>query len=145
MIVTVDTSVVFQGLYSSIGASHMILRLLGEDKIQLALSVPVFMEYCDVLKRQTTLEKTGLNVDQVNSVLDFIAHKGLEHRISFLYRPNLIDESDNKFIELALSSQSQYLITANKKHFTTHTELQLFGVEVVTPAEFIAFWRLKNE
>ena len=69
----------------------------------------------------------------------------LEHRISFLYRPNLVDESDNKFIELALSSQSQYLITANKKHFTAHAELHLFGVEVVTPSEFIAYWRLKNE
>jgi len=145
MVVTVDTSVIFQGLYSSRGASHKILRLLGEGEIHLALSVPVFMEYCDVLKRQTTLEKTGLSVDQVNAVLDFIAHTGLEHRISFLYRPNLIDESDNKFIELALSSQSQYLITANKKHFTANTELQLFGVEVVTPAEFIACWRLKNE
>jgi putative PIN family toxin of toxin-antitoxin system len=144
MIVTVDTSVVFQGLYSSLGASHKILRLIGEGEIQLALSVPVFMEYCDVLKRQTTLEKTGLSAGQINAVLDFIAYTGLEHRISFLYRPNLVDESDNKFVELALSSQSKYLITANKKHFTAHTELHLFGVEVLTPAEFIASWRLKK-
>jgi len=69
----------------------------------------------------------------------------LEHRISFLYRPNLVDVSENKFIELALPSQSQYLITANKKHFTAHAELHLFGVEVVTPSEFIAYRRLKNE
>jgi len=53
--------------------------------------------------------------------------------------------SENKFIELALPSQSQYLITANKKHFTAHAELHLFGVEVVTPSEFIAYRRLKNE
>lgn len=145
MIVTIDTSVLFQGLYSNIGASNKILRLLGEGKIQFALSVPVFMEYCDVLKRHTTIEKTGLSTAQINAILDFIAFTGLEHRISFLYRPNLTDESDNKLIELALASQSLYLITANKKHFTATTELDLFGVEVVTPAEFIACWRIANE
>jgi len=96
MIVTIDTSVIFQGLYSNKGASYQVLRLLKDGKIQLALSVPVFMEYCDVLKRQSTLKKTGLNTSQINAVLDYIAFTGLEHRISFLYRPNLSDESDNK-------------------------------------------------
>jgi predicted nucleic acid-binding protein len=77
-----------------------ILKLLKDGRVKLALSVPVFIEYCDVLKRHSTLEKTGLNATQINAVLDFIAFAGLEHRISFLYRPNLEDESDNKFIEL---------------------------------------------
>ncbi len=145
MIVTIDTSVLFQGLYSNKGASYQILRLLKEGKIQLALSVPVFMEYCDVLKRQSTLKKTGLNTTQINAVLDYIALTGLEHKISFLYRPNLKDESDNKFIELALASQSGYLITANIKHFTTNQELILFNVKAVTTGEFITLWRMKNE
>lgn len=145
MIVTIDTSVIFQGLYSNKGASYQVLRLLKDGKIQLALSVPVFMEYCDVLKRQSMLKKTGLNTSQINAVLDYIAFTGLEHRISFLYRPNLSDESDNKFIELALASQSNYLITANTKHFTTNHELQIFEVVVVTPGEFINYWRMKNE
>jgi len=145
MIVTIDTNVIFQGLYSNAGASYQILRLLKDGRIKLALSVPVFMEYCDVLKRQSTLEKTGLNATQINAVLDFIAFTGLEHRISFLYRPNLEDESDNKFIELALASQSTYLITANIKHFTANPELSLFEVKVVTPGEFIVLWRMKNE
>jgi len=145
MIVTIDTGVIFQGLYSNKGASYQVLRLLKDGKIQLALSVPVFMEYCDVLKRQSTLKKTGLNTSQINAVLDFIAFTGLEHKISFLYRPNLNDESDNKFIELALASQSNYLITVNTKHFTTNHELQIFEVVVGTPGEFIKYWRMKNE
>ncbi len=35
----------------------------------------------------------------VNAVLVFIAYTGLEHRISFLYNPNLNDESDNKLLD----------------------------------------------
>lgn len=145
MIVTIDTNVIFQGLYSNVGASYQILLLLKDGRIKLALSVPVFLEYCDVLKRQSTLEKTGLSATQINSVLDFIAFAGLEHRISFLYRPNLEDESDNKFVELALASQSRYLITANIKHFTANHELSLFEVKVVTPGKFLTLWRMKNE
>lgn len=145
MIVTVDSNVIFQALYSNRGASYRILQLLKDGKIQFALSVPVFMEYCDLLKRQSTIELAGLSAAQINAVLDFIAFSGLEHKISFLYRPNLADESDNKFIELALASQSRYLITANIKHYTNNNELILFGVEVVTPGEFMACWRVENE
>ena len=145
MVITVDTNVIFQGLCSNIGASYKILQLLSNNRIQLALSVPVFIEYCDVLKRQTTLNKTGLSEGNINAVLDFLAYIGLEHRISFLYRPNLIDEKDNKFIELALASQSRFLVTSNIKHFIMNNDLKLYGVQVVTPGDFMRYWRDSNE
>jgi len=49
MIVTVDTGELFQKLSCSIGASNKILNLFNEGKIQLASSVLVFIEYCEVL------------------------------------------------------------------------------------------------
>jgi putative PIN family toxin of toxin-antitoxin system len=145
MVITVDTNIIFQGLYSSNGASHMILRLIRDEQVRLALSVPVFLEYCEVLKRPSTLAKTGLRENNVNAVLDLIAYVGYKCRIDFLYRPNLSDESDNKFVELALASNSDYLITANIKHFTVENELTLHPVKVVTPGQFIRIWRIENE
>ena len=44
MVVTVDTNIVFQGLYSNKGASNMILRLIRNEQVRLALSVPVFLK-----------------------------------------------------------------------------------------------------
>jgi len=38
---------------------------------------------------------------------------------SFLFRPNLKDENDNMFVELAIASQSKYLITSNTKSFVS--------------------------
>ncbi len=145
MVITVDTNVIFQGLCSNIGASNKILKLLSNNKIQLALSVPVFIEYCDVLKRKSTLALTGLSESNIDAILDFLAYVGLEHRISFLYRPNLSDETDNKFIELSLASQSSFLVTSNVKHYVMNSDLRLYGVQVVTPGEFMRYWRDFNE
>ena len=145
MVITVDTNVIFQGLCSNIGASNKILKLLSNNKIQLALSVPVFIEYCDVLKRKSTLSLTGLSENNIDAILDFLAYVGLEHRISFLYRPNLSDETDNKFIELSLASQSSFLVTSNVKHYVMNSDLRLYGVQVVTPGEFMLYWRDSNE
>jgi putative PIN family toxin of toxin-antitoxin system len=145
MVITVDTNVIFQGLCSNIGASNKILKLLSNNKIQLALSVPVFIEYCDVLKRKSTLSLTGLSENNIDAILDFLAYVGLEHRISFLYRPNLSDETDNKFIELSLASQSSFLVTSNVKHYVMNSDLRLYGVQVVTPGEFMRYWRDSNE
>jgi len=145
MVITVDTNVIFQGLCSNIGASNKILKLLSNNKIQLALSVPVFIEYCDVLKRKSTLALTGLSESNIDAILDFLAYVGLEHRISFLYGPNLSDEADNKFIELSLASQSSFLVTSNVKHYVMNSDLRLYGLQVVTPGEFMRYWRDSNE
>ncbi len=123
----------------------MILRLIRNEQIRLALSVPVFLEYCEVLKRPSTLAKTGLSEKNVNAVLDLIAYASYKYRIDYLYRPNLSDESDNKFVELALASNSDYLVTTNTKHFTVENELSLHPVIVVTPGQFIRLWRVENE
>ncbi len=144
MLVTIDTNVIYQGLYSSRGASHQLLNMIKNNHIQLALSVPVFIEYCDVLQRDTNLKKTGLKLNDMNAVLDFLAYKGLQQKIFFLFRPNLLDETDNKFVELALASQSKYLITSNVKHFIHNNDLKVYGIIIITPGDFLRLWRAEN-
>jgi len=141
MKVVLDTSVLFQALYSSTGASHAIFKLIRSGDLKIALSVPVFEEYCDVLLRKTSLKQFGLSEEDIKKVLDFIALVGVKTDIRYLLRPNLRDENDNMFMELAFASDCQYIITRNVKDFVYEPELRLEGIEIVTPSEFLHTWR----
>ena len=55
MKVEVDTNILYQALRSRTGASHAILQLVRTGELQLAISVPVFEEYKEVLLRPSVL------------------------------------------------------------------------------------------
>jgi putative PIN family toxin of toxin-antitoxin system len=138
--VTLDTNILYQALYSRTGASHAVLHLVRTGGIQVALSVPVFEEYREVLLRPKTLKETGRSRQEMEAVLDFLALVGVPTPIHYLWRPNLPDAADDMFVELALASGSEYLITRNTRHYLTGKELKL-GIRVVTPPEFLSRWR----
>ena len=141
MKVVIDTSVLYQALYSSSGASHAIVQLVRTDDIKLALSIPVFEEYSDVLLRKTSLEAFELTSYDVQRFLDFIAMIGIKTDIRYLLRPNLRDENDNIFLELAFASGAHSVITKNIRDFTYRPELKFEEIEIVTPAAFMENWR----
>jgi putative PIN family toxin of toxin-antitoxin system len=144
MIVTVDTNVIFSALYSNLGASHQILRLVFEEKIELALSPQIYFEYYDVLVREENLAKLNLTIEEVEDILDLLALLAQKHSIYFLLRPNLIDEKDNMVVECAFASNSEYLITSNVKDFKSG-ELKGFKFKVITPREFYKLWESNHE
>ncbi|MCK6622339.1 MAG: putative toxin-antitoxin system toxin component, PIN family [Calditrichaceae bacterium] len=144
MIVTVDTNVIFSALYSNLGASHQILKLILEEKIELALSPQIYFEYYDMLVREDNLAKLNLMVEEVEDILDLLALLAQKHSIYFLLRPNLIDEKDNMVVECAFASNSEYLITSNVRHFKS-SELKGFKFKVVTPREFYKLWESSYE
>lgn len=145
MLVILDTNVVFQALYSQDGASHFILGLVRSQKIKLALSMKVFTEYEAVLKRKKNLKLMDLTEEDVEKALTFLAFMGRPFDTHFLFRPNLKDEDDNIFVELALASNARFLITSNTKDFKRNAQLKFVDFEVVTPAEFAKRWRKENE
>ena len=141
MIIALDTNVLFEGLYSTRGASHQILRLIRHGELLMAISVPLFQEYRDVLSRKENKKQLGLDDSKVEIILQFIAAIGHPANISYMWRPNLKDEADNMVFELAVASGSQYLITSNIKEFTIGAELKNFDIKIVTPQEFMREWR----
>ena len=143
MIVTIDTNVLFSALYSSEGASHQILHLIIDEKVEFALSPSTYFEYYDVLTRTDNLTQFNLSRNEIEDVLDLLALLAKKQNIYFLQRPNLIDEKDNIFIECALASQSDFLITSNIKDFSTG-ELSFYSFKIVTPSDFMKYWRKKN-
>jgi putative PIN family toxin of toxin-antitoxin system len=143
MLLTLDTNILYQALMSKTGASYFILQQVRNRKIQIALSVPVFFEYQDVLTRDKSLKDFELKLNDVEKFLRFIAYIGKTFEIYFLLRPNLKDEKDNKIVELAVTSQSDYLITSNIRDFK-NAELKFDELKVITPSEFVKMWRNKN-
>jgi predicted nucleic acid-binding protein len=67
-------------------------------------------------------------------VTDLIA-LSRELQINFAWRPNLADETDNKFVEAAIHAAAT-LITYNRRDFETG-DLQPHGWSVMSPQEFV--------
>jgi len=143
MNIVLDTSILFQALYSTQGASYAVLELIRSGDLKLALSIPVFEEYCDVLMRTSSLKLFDLSKEDIQKILDFIAFIGVKTDIHYLLRPNLRDENDNIFMELAFASDSRYIITKNIKDFTYRPELKLEEIQIVSSSEFLKKWREK--
>lgn len=145
MIVTLDTNVLFQALYSPSGSSGFILQLFGEGKITAAISESVWTEYQDVLLRPTSLAKFNMSVDDVTKFLLAFPLLAKRTKIHFSFRPNLRDEAGNMILELAVHSQSRFLITNNIRDFTILKELIFDDVTIIKPSDFVKWWRMQNE
>ncbi len=118
MIVTVDTNVIYSALFSNLGASHRILRLILDEKVNLALSPPIFLEYYDVLSREETLAKLNLSINEIEDVLDLLVLLAKKQSIYFLLRPNLIDEKTifftNVFLRVIANICSRRMLNISK-------------------------------
>jgi putative PIN family toxin of toxin-antitoxin system len=132
--VVIDTNVLVSALRSNMGAAYALISMLPSDRFELALSVPVYAEYQDALTRKTHL--TGNST--VKEILSFVRYLcTIAHRqnVFFLWRPWLNDPKDDMVLELAVASQSRFIITYNLKDFKN---IQSFGIEAITPKEFLS-------
>jgi putative PIN family toxin of toxin-antitoxin system len=141
MIVTIDTNVLFQAFYSRAGASYQIVRMVRFGELEMAISVPVFQEYRDVISRPENKTFLGLDNSDIDTIMDFVATVGRVTHISYSWRPNLRDEADNMIIKLARASGSEYVITRNVKDMTIGSDMKNDDIQVVTPGDFLARWR----
>jgi putative PIN family toxin of toxin-antitoxin system len=130
--VVIDTNVLVAALRSTRGASHRVLRLIGDGRWQLNLSVPMFLEYEDVLGRPES--GIRLSSEEIDAVLDFICAEANLHEIFYLWRPILPDPKDDFILELAVEARCDYIVTFNVRDFVG---AESFGVRVITPQQFL--------
>jgi len=132
MNVVIDTNVLISALKSKQGASYKLLMALPKELFTPNVSVPLFFEYESVAKRQGLVSK--LSSQDIDSILEYFLSKSSIRKIFFLWRPYLKDPKDDLVLEVAVESQSEYIITFNTKDFKGCNK---FGIAVVTPQEFI--------
>ncbi len=130
--IVMDTNVLVTAFKSKKGASYKLVSLIGKDKFQLNISVPLILEYEDALKKK--IRNPWISNKDIDAVLDYICSVAKHFKVFFLWRPVLKDPRDDMVLELAVSSQSKYIITYNLKHFQ---RTDRFGIKAITPKELL--------
>jgi putative PIN family toxin of toxin-antitoxin system len=130
--VVLDTNVIYSGLRSRRGASFKLLSLLGTGRFEIHLSVPLVLEYEEVLQEKS--RDLGLAEGDIDDVLNYLCRVAGLHEIHFLWRPRLKDPDDEMILELAVEAGCDYIVTYNKQDFSG---VQSFDIELVTAKELL--------
>jgi len=132
--IVIDTSVFIAALRSRRGASHKLLLLLGDERFEINVSVPLVLEYEAAARRLASAGEISLSLDDIEDILDYICAVANRRKVYYLWRPVLKDPRDEMVLELAVTAGCEYIVTFNRKDFGGAEQ---FGLRVVTPAEFL--------
>lgn len=128
MRVVLDTSVLVAAWRSRTGASFALLRHLRKGDFEIAVSVPLVVEYEAVLMRNVLPPLTALDVE---AFIDYLCLVATRQEIFFLWRPLLRDPQDDMVVEVAVAAECDAIITHNVRDFGPASR---FGLQVLTPA-----------
>jgi len=132
--IVIDTNVLVSGLRSIRGSSFRLLQLIGENRFGIHLSVPLVLEYQDVLGREAL--ELPITRSEIEKIIAFHCSVATRHRIFFLWRPFLTDPKDDMVLELAVKAKCDFIVTYNIRDFRG---VDKFGLKIVRPADFLTF------
>jgi uncharacterized protein len=131
-----DSNVLVSAFTSGKGACRELLRAVLRGQCVAAISVPLFLEYEDVLARAQVRRRCALSLEEQEQLFDaFLARTELVE-VYYRWRPNLRDESDNHVLELAIAAGGIPIVTFNRRDFASG-ELRFPGLIVQTPASWL--------
>lgn len=131
-----DSNVLASAFTSGKGASRALLRALLRGECVAAISVPLFLEYEDVLARPSVRRRCALSLEEQEQLFDaFLARTELVE-VYYRWRPNLRDEADNHVLELAIAAGGIPIVTFNRRDFLGG-ELRFPGLILETPAAWL--------
>lgn len=131
-----DTNVVVSALIGK-GNPRRVPDLVFEKKVTLFLSNSIMKEYVNILRREKFSHYPDFYHEAYN-VLSIL--KSISASVEPIIHLNVCpDADDNKFLELAVEINANYLITGNKKHSPAQ---QYLNVQIVSPAKYLKFRRI---
>lgn len=133
--VVLDTSVIVAALRSRHGASAALLAFVPDRTVVPLVTVPLFLEYEDVLTRPAHLLATGLSVASAGHFLAALARAAEGVDVHYRWRPQVRDPVDEMVLEAAINGRADALITHNVRDFAGVVER--FGVPLLTPGELL--------
>jgi putative PIN family toxin of toxin-antitoxin system len=129
--IVIDTNVLVAALRSRTGWSFDLLARIGQGQFQHVVTVPLVMEYEDVLLRPGLVRVPAAAVSEI---LDYVCATAIRQSVHFLWRPRLPDVKDDMVLEAAVNGQCDAIVTWNVRDFSAASE---FGVAVLNPATFL--------
>lgn len=129
MRIVVDTNVLVSGLLTPSGPPGVVVAQIVSGAVSVCYDGRMLAEYMDVLGRRTfpfteALVTPLLRTIQTNGELVFPTPLPLR----------LSDPDDEPFLEVAIASFADYLVTGNIRHFPARARQ---GVKIVSPRQFI--------
>jgi putative PIN family toxin of toxin-antitoxin system len=130
--IIIDTNVLLSAVRSTSGASYRLLSLIPDRRFEINLSVPLVLEYEEILKRPDL--DVPLDGGRIDDIIDFLCSVGSLRKIRYLWRPTLTDPDDDFLLELAVECNCDFIVTYNTRDFLNTSS---FGIKAVTPVEFL--------
>jgi predicted nucleic acid-binding protein len=130
-VLILDTSVVIAALRSSRGASHTLLRMVGQGQFAIGVTASLVLEYEEVATR--ALDALNLTATDLADLLDYLCRVGRRAAVRFRVRPSLPDPDDEMVMEAAIACGATWIVTHNVRDFVEGAAR--FGVEVLRPGE----------
>ena len=130
MNVVVDTNVVISAIFWP-GESRQCLALWAKRRFHLALTIPVFTEYDEVARR------VARKIPEVNPEpwLKWIERKAKVYEPAPVGKRRSRDRKDDPFLACALASGAETIISKDRDLLVLEKP---FGIEIVTPRQFLA-------
>jgi putative PIN family toxin of toxin-antitoxin system len=132
--IVLDTNVIVSGLLSPGGTPGRVLDLLSSRRIIALYDDRMLREY----RRVLPLPKLAISAQVIRGTLEFIEAEGLLVAAPPLHF-EVPDPDDLAFVEVAVAGDAVALVTGNGRHFAPAREY--VSVPILSPAEFIEFWR----
>ena len=129
--IVIDANVLVSALRSQRGWSYALLAAAGTGVFDHVVTVPLVMEYEDVMLRAGMVP---LPAGAVHDVIDYLCSTARQQDIHFLWRPLLPDVKDDMVLEAAANGGCGFVVTHNVRDFAAAQNL---GISAVTPANFM--------
>jgi putative PIN family toxin of toxin-antitoxin system len=130
----VDTGVLVSALIRRQGTTGDVLRALRAGRFTLVYTTPILVEMIEVLGRPPFRAKYHLQPDDITALVNLIRLRG--ELVVPARRINACrDPKDNKFLEAALASQAEVIVSGDDDLLALHP---FENIPVLRPAEFLA-------
>jgi putative PIN family toxin of toxin-antitoxin system len=129
MIVVVDTNVVVSAIFWQ-GESRQCLKHWAKRRFHLALTIPLFAEYSEIVRR------VARTIPEVNPDpwLNWIERKAKVYEPAPLGKQRSRDRDDDQLLACALASAAKTIISKDADLLVLNKP---FGIEIVTPRQFL--------
>ena len=123
MIVVCDTNVIISALLFPGGSPDKIWRAILSGRFQNATSPDLLTELERILRM-----KFKIPSDRVESLLTLVRQASLLTYPTRRLRIITLDDADNRVLECALESKSQFIVTGDKHHLLPLKKFQTFAI-----------------
>ena len=135
MKVVIDTNI-FLGACLGKGATNLAIAACLRGKCVPLMGAALLAEFEDVLGREALFERSRLEPEERQTLLDVFLSKCEWVRVYYMWRPNLPDEADNHLVELAIAGGADLIVTRNLRDLQ-RMELRFPQLRVVSPNDFL--------